>query len=253
MSCRSLVTSLLLAASCLLLLAPGAAADEATSADSDAAPLRCMTFNIRYGTANDGDDSWPLRRELVFDTIRDFAPDILGVQEALPEQLDELRAALPEFGCIGIGREADGSGEYSAIFYRTARLDVAACDTWWLSATPETPGSRTWGNTLPRICTWARLLDRRDGSRFTLINTHWDHQSEPARLESGRLIAQWVAERFPSDEPCIVTGDFNASEESPAIAALCGGTRPLRDTFRELHPDEEAGTFHGFRGRAGSS
>jgi len=219
---------------------------------ADEAAVRCMSFNVRYGTADDGIDAWPQRRSLAIDTIRDFAPDVLGVQEALSFQIAELRAALPELGCLGVGREADGGGEYSAIFFRSDRLDVAACDTWWLSDAPHEPGSRTWGNSLPRICTWARFLDRRTGQRWCVLNTHWDHASQRAREESGRLMAKWLAERFAAAEPAIVMGDFNAAEESPAFGALLGGVRPLTDGFRTLHPTEEAGTFHGFSGRAGA-
>jgi endonuclease/exonuclease/phosphatase family metal-dependent hydrolase len=214
--------------------------------------VRVMTFNIRYGTAPDKGNAWPRRRELAAKAIRDFSPDVLGVQEALDGQLDELAEILPEYGQIGVGREADGGGEYSAILFRRTRFDLHAADTFWLSDTPMAPGSKTWGNELPRVCTWARLVDRGARQRFYVFNTHWDHQSQPAREKSGQLLAAQVAQRVGGDEPAIVMGDFNAGEDDPCLAALMGQGGALRDTFRELHAQERgAGTFHGFLGVAG--
>jgi len=227
----------LFAAVLALLAACSAAAAE---------PVRVMTFNIRYGTAPDGDNAWPHRRALVVKVIEDYAPDILGLQEALRSQLDELAEALPEYAKVGVGRDADGGGEYSAILYRESRFDLSDAGTFWLSATPNLPGSRTWGNNLPRICTWARLVDRTSGRRLLAFNTHWDHQSQPARLQGGGLVGERVQQLCAVAEPAIVMGDFNAAPDNPAIGALCEGTA-LRDTFRVLHPDEtNVGTFNGF-------
>jgi endonuclease/exonuclease/phosphatase family metal-dependent hydrolase len=214
---------------------------------AQADPLRVMTFNIRYGTAPDGDNAWPHRREIVADVIRDYAPDVLGLQEALQSQLDELRERLPEYAMVGVGRDADGGGEYSALMYRPERLDVSDAGTFWLSATPATPGSRTWGNNLPRICTWARFLDRTSARRFLVFNTHWDHESQPARLEGAKLLGERVSELSMGGEPAIVMGDFNATPDNPAFQALLE-TGGLKDTFRAVHPDEsDVGTFNGFR------
>lgn len=208
-------------------------------------PVRVMTFNIRYGTAPDGENAWPLRRSLVTQVISDDRPDVLGVQEALRDQLDELVAALPEYAKVGAGRNAEGDGEYSAILYRQSRFDLCDAGTFWLSATPGSPGSKTWGNNLPRICTWARLFDRTNNRRFVVFNTHWDHESQPARLRSGELISKRIDD-LANDEPVIVTGDFNAAPDNPALAALVAGGR-VRDTFAALHPDEKlVGTFNGF-------
>ncbi len=215
-----------------------------------AEPVRVMSFNVRYGTANDGPNRWELRRELLLDVVKEFDPDVLGLQEALPDQLAALAETLPDHACVGVGREADGSGEYSAIFFRQGRFDLAAADTLWLSETPKAPGSRSWGNQLPRIYTWARLLDRSSSRRFTFINTHWDHQSQPAREQSGKAMAALVAELIMAGEPVLVTGDYNSGEDNPAIAYLTRDGELLRDAFRVIHPEEpEAGTFNGFQGR----
>lgn len=218
-----------------------------------AQPVRVMTFNVRYGTAKDGSNRWELRREQLLDVIRDFDPDVLGVQEALREQVDAIAEALPGHAAIGVGRDADGGGEYSVVFYRRGRFDVQDAETVWLSDRPDEPGSRTWGNDLPRICTGVRLVERVDGQRFTVFNTHWDHLSQPARVRSGELMAERIAARCAAGEPVLVTGDFNAAEDNPAIATLTRREQLVRDTFLVLHADEQsAGTFHGFSGTAGA-
>jgi endonuclease/exonuclease/phosphatase family metal-dependent hydrolase len=231
-----------------LLIAAIASAALASSAPA-AEPLRVMTFNVRYATAPDGDNAWPLRKDLALEVIRTFDPDLLGVQEALRVQMDVLAAELPAWGSLGVGRDADGGGEYSAILYRRSRFDVIASGTFWLSGTPDEPGSHTWGNELPRICTWARLLDRSDATRFTVINTHWDHQSQPAREASGKLMAQRIAEWTSRGEPVVATGDFNADLANPALAPLIGDAQLLVDTFgSERLAEGNVGTAHAFTG-----
>ncbi len=227
------------------------------------AGVRAMTFNIRYGTANDGPDHWTKRREMLFQVFRDQRPDVVGLQEALIFQLDEIRQALPEYGTIVAGRD-DGKagGEACAILYRSARFEVNEQGTFWLSDTPEMPGSRSWGNNITRICTWARLRDRQTGGRFYMYNTHLDHQSQPARELGAELIARRMGQRSHPDQ-IILTGDFNAGEgnpvvrylkgENPAVASKtgpCAAVPPLVDTYRVLHPDETTvGTFNGFSGK----
>ena len=228
---------------CLLL---AAIFSMVASTPVSAEPVRLMSFNIRYGTAPDGENAWPFRRSLVAKVISDDKPDVLGLQEALREQLDELVEALPEYAKVGMGREADGGGEYSAILYRPARFDLCDAGTFWLSATPDEPGSKTWGNNLPRICTWVRLLDRTNNRRFLAFNTHWDHESQPARLQGGELLGKRVSELCSASEPAIVMGDFNAAPDNPALMALVK-VGCVIDTFAVVHPDEkETGTFNGF-------
>ena len=208
--------------------------------------VRVMSFNIRYGNAPDGENAWPKRKKLVAKVVKDEQPDLLGLQEALRDQIDYLVDESGEYDKVGVGRERDGGGEYSAILYRRSRFDLSDAGTFWLSDTPETPGSKTWGNTLPRICTWARLLDRTSGRRFVMINTHWDHQSQPARLASGELMAKRIEELSAAGEPVIVTGDFNAAPNNPAFEGLLERAS-VQDSFRKVHPDEtEISTFNGF-------
>lgn len=215
--------------------------------------LAVMSFNIRYGTADDGENSWPQRRELVFDVIREHDPDVLGVQEALRFQLDEIGAAVPGYGELGVGRD-DGreAGEYAAIMYRADRFEVSESGTLWFSDEPDAVGSIDWGAHLPRICSWARLVEKSSGRAFYVFNVHFDHQSQESRERSAELLVGRIEAR-PHSDPVVVTGDFNAGEENPAMLYLLGAGDSelrLRDSFRVVHPEAvDVGTFNGFEGR----
>lgn len=230
----------------LMLLAALGATAAAPPAPDTGAPLSVMSFNLRYATANDGDDAWPRRRGLLFAVVREARPDLIGTQEGLADQLDELRAGLGDgWAQVGVGRD-DGrrAGEFAAILYRTERLERVEDGTFWLSDTPDVPGSATWGNRVTRICTWARFTDRASGTRFRVVNCHFDHESQPSRERSAALLLERV--RAFGAEPVIVTGDLNAGETNPAVRSLLTA---LRDSYRMLHPqDSVVGTFHGFRG-----
>jgi endonuclease/exonuclease/phosphatase family metal-dependent hydrolase len=221
-------------------------------------PLAVWSFNIRYGTARDGDNHWTKRRDQLFDLLRTEQPDLVGLQEALRVQIDEILAAVPGYASVGVGRD-DGkaAGETSAILFRTARFSVAETGTFWFSDTPEIPGSTHWGNRITRICTWARFVDR-DGATFLHYNVHLDHESQPSREKSTALLRQRIEARRAPGVPVIVTGDFNAGEQNAALRALIAPPGPARpatpaasapflDTFRVRHPEAtEVGTFSGF-------
>jgi len=209
-----------------------------------AAPLTVMSFNIRYGTANDGDNHWLKRREQLFDLLREQQADVVGLQEALHGQIEEILQAVPGYDYVGVGR-SDGrrAGEYAAILFKSSRLRVRRSDTFWLSDTPGVVKSTSWGNQIERICTWAYVEDR-EGPSFYLYNVHLDHQSQPSREKSVALLLERIKARDPK-APAVVTGDFNAGEANPAAQAMLAG---FRDSFRVLHSDTtEAGTFNGFK------
>jgi len=218
-------------------------------------PVSVMSFNIRYATTKDGENQWVNRKALISSVIRQYSPDVIGLQEAQRGQLDDLRKALPEYNEIGVGRSGGNQGEFSAILYRRARFDVDQSGTFWLSNTPEKP-SRDWGSAFNRVCTWARLTDHQANHSFYLYNTHLDHKSQAAREKGLRLIVSRIQKRTHPD-PFILTGDLNAGETNPAILFLKGtglskdnSPLPLVDTFRVLHPNtKEVGTLNGFRGR----
>ena len=209
-----------------------------------AAPLTVMSFNIRYGTANDGDNHWLKRREQLFDLLREQQADVVGLQEALYGQIEEIVQAVPGYDYVGVGR-SDGrrAGEYAAILFKSSRLRARRSDTFWFSDTPGVVKSTSWGNQIERICTWAYFEDR-EGPAFYLYNVHLDHISQPSREKSVGLLLERIKARDPK-APAVVTGDFNAGEDNPAAVAM---RTSFADTFRLLHPDAaEAGTFNGFK------
>lgn len=208
--------------------------------------LRVMTFNIRHGTAPDGENAWYLRKEQVFSVIRNFRPHLLGLQEALPNQLEQLAGEFPNLVALGTGREADGSGEYSALLFDRTRLDCFESGMFWLSDTPSERGSRTWGNHLPRICCWAEFSDRATQRTLRVYNNHWDHKSQKARVGSGELVAERI-EPFIRQMPVLLMGDFNAGSHDPSRQPLADVG--LVDTYFQVHNDEaETGTHNSFRG-----
>ena len=212
--------------------APTASAERAAAAT----PLRVMTFNIRYDNPGDGVNAWPNRRDWVASLVRFHGADVVGVQEALAHMLTELDTRLPGFARVGVGR-ADGhaKGEFSAILYRTDRLELLDSGTFWLSPTPEVVGSKGWDAAIERVATWARFRDRRTGCRHLHLNTHFDHIGETARQESARLVRRRLR-ALSNGLPVVVTGDLNADPQSAAYRVLtrdsvADGVPALGDAF----------------------
>jgi endonuclease/exonuclease/phosphatase family metal-dependent hydrolase len=233
-------------------------AGEAHSAAPESTEVRVMSFNIRYGTARDGENHWDRRKEFLVETIRAFRPDLLGTQETEGFQRDYLAKELPEYDCLGVGRN-DGreSGEMMALYYKRSHFEKLDGGHFWLSETPDQPGSKSWDSSLPRMVTWVRLRDRRqaDAPPILFLNTHFDHRGEQARIESSRLLRRQIAV-LGQDAAVIVTGDFNAGEGSEPYRALFGPSEgqpsPVVDTFRVAHPQRGSreGTFSGFQADA---
>lgn len=208
-------------------------------------PFTVLSWNIRYGNARDGADAWPHRRDELARQITAATPHILGVQEALDFQLAFLQRQLPDHERLGQGRDGGGRGEHAALFVDRRRFRIVAHGDFWLSPTPEVPGSVGWDAALTRICTWAELADRHDGTRLVVANAHFDHRGEQARARSGELLVERLA---PRGAATIVLGDFNCGEASPALRTLRASG--LRDTFLDRFPTAAAvGTFHAFTGR----
>lgn len=217
-----------------------------------------MSFNIRYGTAQDGVNHWDQRQGWVVETIRAFAPDLLGTQETLGFQRDFLAKSLADYEGLGVGRD-DGAekGEMMALFYRRDRFEKLDGGHFWLSESPAEVGSKSWDSSLPRMATWVKLRPRDQASAkpILFLNTHYDHRGETARTESSKLIRRKVAELGAGCD-IVVTGDFNAPEASQPYAALFAPdgaeASPLVDTYRVANPSRGAdeGTFSGFRADA---
>jgi endonuclease/exonuclease/phosphatase family metal-dependent hydrolase len=200
------------------------------AAESLAQSLRVMSFNIRYDNPRDSPNHWQARKEKVASQILFHEADIVGVQEALHRQVQYLREALPGYGFAGVGRD-DGkeSGEYSGIFYKLGRLELLESRTFWLSLTPEVPGSKGWDAAITRIVTWAKFRDKQSGRHFYHFNTHFDHMGQEARRQSARLLLQKVQD-IAGKVPALVTGDFNARPSDEPIQIITDQGNPLRLT-----------------------
>jgi endonuclease/exonuclease/phosphatase family metal-dependent hydrolase len=217
-------------------------------APAAAQDLRVMTFNVRLPTDGDGPNRWPYRRDLAARVIRQHQPDVIGTQELFAEQGDDLVARLPDYAWFGTGRRGGRGDEHMGVFYRRDRLRVVESGDFWLSDTPDVPGSITWGNVLPRMVTWAlfeRIADRR---RFYLFNTHLPHreQDEEARVRGVEAIMQRVR-TLPRDVAVVVIGDFNTGPTGREHAVL---TAELQDAWTTAPTRKgPAETFHGFTGK----
>lgn len=168
-----------------------------------------MTFNVRYGTAADGENHWEKRKDLLVDTIRQQDPVVLGVQECLVFQAEYIVEKLPDYRWIGIGRDRDGGGEMAAILYKHRQITPVAYKTIWLSKTPDEPGSKSWDAAITRVATHVKFFLPKQGRFVNVINTHFDHKGDEARRESAKLLAERVAALGDGD-PVVVMGDFNA-------------------------------------------
>lgn len=209
----------------ILLLALLSLASNLVSAELE---LTLMTYNLRLDIASDGPDQWSNRKAALADQVAFLAPDVLGVQEALPQQLAYLEERLPAYAYLGVGRDGgDKAGEHTALFYRRDRLRVLSSATFWLSETPTVP-SMGWDAAYPRICTYARFEDRKSGRKFWIFNTHLDNKGSQARLAGAKLLLKKMAEINPNADPCFLTGDFNALPSDAPIQRI------LRD-FDDAH------------------
>lgn len=222
--------------------------------------LHVMSFNIRRGTAKDGKNKWTYRRKRVHELFSHYHPDVLGLQEAMDFQISEIRTMLPGYKVVGVGNLGGSKGLHTAIFFDAVRFALLAEGTIWFSDTPDVPGSKGWGNIIPRTCTWTRLIEKNSERIFYFYNVHLDHLSWRSRKKSAVFLMQFIHARH-SLKPFVLAGDFNAREKSVPIQYLKGkipitiktkrtvlNPEPLMDTFRVRNPlKRHISTFHGFR------
>jgi endonuclease/exonuclease/phosphatase family metal-dependent hydrolase len=215
--------------------------------------LNVMTFNIRLNTASDSANAWPHRKHFASSQIAFHEADIVGLQEAFIGQIQDLQTDLPGYAFVGKGRD-DGQtkGEYSAILYNTARLELIATQTFWMSLTPNTAGSKGWDAAYPRIITWAKFKDKKTKQIFYAFNTHFDHMGQEARRESAKLVLRAV-DSIAGKTAAIITGDFNAKPGDEPIKVITDAQNPvhLLDTKAlsktgHYGPD---GTFNAFQSK----
>lgn len=205
--------------------------------------IKVMTYNIRYDNPDDGVNAWPKRVEKVTSLIRKYNPDVIGVQEALHHQLQDLVRVLPDYTYLGVGRD-DGKekGEYSAILFRNSRFGLLSDSTFWLSETPEVPGSKSWDAAITRLVTIGKFFDKELKTDFIMINTHFDHIGKEARQNSGAYIAGAVASsRSQKEIPVLVTGDFNCERTEETYRNVT-----IKDLTDTKPANDQTGTFCGF-------
>jgi len=245
MNCGKIL--LLLMVACFGLAAcQNSPALDAQAQTADAAPeLSVMSFNLRYANTADGDNAWTHRKDDVLALLDGYQPDVLGVQEATPVQMQELQDGLPGYANLGVGRDADNQGEFSAIFYAKDKLQLLEGDTFWLSETPDVP-SKGWDAALNRICTWGKFRVQASGREFLAFNTHFDHVGVEARQQAARLILQKIEELNPQRLPVVLSGDFNLTENEAPIGLISAA---MQDGFYHARGGHQGptGTFQDFR------
>ena len=210
--------------------------------------IKVMSFNIRVGLADDGENHWQNRKALALARIRAFEPDLLGLQECLDDsQAEFVRKGLSEYHFHGIHRGGPGATalEMAPLLFRQASFRLLDAGCFWLSETPEVPGSKSWGSNYPRTVSWAKLACLDSGKELTYLNTHFDYHP-PAIDGDARVLSQWLDRLREEESPLIVTGDFNAEKDSEAYRTLTEGGA-LSDAFRQVNPPgTDEITYHGY-------
>jgi endonuclease/exonuclease/phosphatase family metal-dependent hydrolase len=208
-----------------------------------------LSYNIRLNTASDGKNAWPNRAETVAAVIKEH--DVAGLQEVLQSQLEDLQKLLPDYDFVGAGRD-DGKtkGEYVPIFFRKDRFEKKDAGHFWLSKTPDVPGSKDWDAAITRMATWVILKDKKEGKEYLHINTHFDHVGKKARQESARIITDKAKSLF-SNLPAILTGDFNCPPTDLPYAVITKENEGMQwiDSLAGYMPEpgQPAGSWNGFK------
>jgi endonuclease/exonuclease/phosphatase family metal-dependent hydrolase len=210
---------------------------------SGPAPLKVMSYNIRYGTADDGEYSWPNRQDAAVAMILDQRPAVFGVQEGLRFQLDFLTEKCPMYKYVGVGRE-DGEmrGEHMAVFYDTTRVELKNWGTYWLSETPDEP-SKGWDAACKRTATWTLLHDIKADKYFYFVDTHLDHVGEEAREKGLALVVERIGAMNPENYPMVLLGDFNVFPDDPCLKGL---RAVMTDAREAASVTTNESTYHGY-------
>ena len=207
--------------------------------------LSLMTYNIRLDVASDGENAWPNRKAYWASQVAFYEPDIFGIQEALPHQVTDIQTLLPNYNYIGIGRDGEGRGESSNIFYLKDRFQVLQENTFWLSETPDKI-SKGWDAALNRVCTYGLFKDRKTKQTFWVFNTHLDHMGELARTNSILLILSKIKALNTKNYPVFFMGDFNTEPNEERIINLKKEMNDSQD-IAKTKPFGPTGTFNAFQ------
>ena len=207
--------------------------------------LKVMTYNIRLSLESDKENSWNNRKDDALALMSYYHPDYFGVQEAIPQQMIDIKTNLKDYDFVGVGRDnGKNQGEYSAIFYDKNKLEVTKSGTFWLSETPEKP-SKGWDAAYNRVCTYAFFKIKKTGKQFLAMNLHFDHVGDVARVNSAKLILEKIKKLNPKNVPLTLTGDFNLTDDSEPIKII---SKSLDNVFyhsKKTHYGPK-GTFTGF-------
>ena len=212
---------------------------------SSAQSIKIMTYNIRLDVASDGENDWTHRKDFFASQIQFYEPDIFGVQEATPNQVIDMSVAFSQYNFLGIGREGEGKGESSNIFYKTDRFKVLASNTFWLSETPDKI-SKGWDAAFNRVCTYGLFKDLKTQTTFWVFNTHLDHMGELAKTNGILLILSKIKASNTKNYPVFFMGDFNSLPTDDRIEMLKKEMNDTRD-ISETKPFGPSGTFNGFQ------
>lgn len=207
--------------------------------------LSLMTYNIRLDVASDGENSWSHRKEFLVSQLQFYKPDIFGIQEGMPHQVEFINNKLQSYQFIGEGRNGGNKGEFSAIFFNKQKYKVINKRTFWLSETP-TEMSKGWDAAFPRVCTYGMFEDKITGKKFWVFNTHLDHIGEQARLESVKLILKKIQELNIANFPVFFMGDLNATPNSKPILIVENQMNASKKISKAILIGSN-GTFNGFK------
>lgn len=213
------------------------------------AQIKVISYNIRLSAADDGENSWEYRKPASIAMLKEECPDIFGLQEALPDQVAYLNGNLPDYKCVGVGRE-DGKdeGERMMIYYNTGKIALEEWGTYWLSETPDKP-SYGWGAACRRTATWTKLCYLPDGREFYYVNTHLDHVSASARKNGLKLIVENIRLMNKDNLPVIVTGDFNVQPVDESLEEM---EQMMSSARKYAASTTDRGSFNGW-GEFGNS
>lgn len=217
--------------------------ENVTTNESKSLNINIMTYNIRLDVASDGENSWSNRKDFLSTQVQFYSPDIMGVQEARPNQMTDLKSTLKDYKTIGVGRDGDGKGEYSAIFYNTKKISVEKENTFWLSENPNEV-SMGWDAAYPRICTYGLFTLLENNKKIWVFNTHLDHVGRKAQLLGIQLILEKIDVLNSDDFPVILMGDFNVEPNSELITNLKKHMNDSKEKAKLVFGSN--GTFNGF-------
>lgn len=207
--------------------------------------MNIATYNIRFDNPNDIGNLWKARAPHLINLIKFHQMDIIGTQEGMYHQLEEIKNGLG-YPYVGVGRDKGGKeGEFSAVFYNPEKLKVLDQSTFWLSETPENP-SKGWDAALNRVCTWVKF-ENKEGKKFYVFNVHYDHIGQKAREESSKLVIRKIKEINKENLPVVFIGDFNVMPDNPAYRTVLDNS-DLKDSrlISKTPSIGNQGTFNGF-------